>query len=336
MQTRARLTLFRQLLMVLVLGLVTSANGEDAGLWPSLLDAPSLTLFRALTNHETQIRYSVATSGQAQIQSSSNLLNWDTLATFPPSSSVLFIDSGAPYAARRFYRGVDTPLTNSLAGDNISTTNGDIIIHPINHATFVMSWNGQVIYFDPVGGAAPFAGMPKPNLIFVTDIHTDHMDASTLSAVGAVNAKLIVPQSVRDMLPANLQAVCQVMTNGQSIKINGMSVDALPMYNTTAGRILYHTPGRGNGYVLGMSNRRIYVSGDTEDIPEMLALKNIDVAFVCMNLPYTMDIPQAAGAVRKFRPKMVYPYHYSGSDVNQFKTLVGNDAGVEVRLRTWY
>jgi L-ascorbate metabolism protein UlaG (beta-lactamase superfamily) len=108
------------------------------------------------------------------------------------------------------------------------------------------------------------------------------------------------------------------------------------MYNLTAERLKFHTKGRGNGYVVTLGGKRIYLSGDTEDIPEMLALKNIDVAFVCMNLPYTMTVEQAARAVRAFRPRVVYPYHYRGSDLNKFKELVGTDAGVEVRLREWY
>ena len=108
------------------------------------------------------------------------------------------------------------------------------------------------------------------------------------------------------------------------------------MYNLTADRLKYHNKGRGNGYVFTVGGKRIYISGDTEDIPEMRALKNIDVAFVCMNLPYTMTEEQAASAVREFKPKIVYPYHYRGSDVEKFKKLVGEDSGVEVRLRDWY
>jgi len=108
------------------------------------------------------------------------------------------------------------------------------------------------------------------------------------------------------------------------------------MYNLTADRLKYHNKGRGNGYVVTVGGKRIYISGDTEDIPEMRALKNIDVAFVCMNLPYTMTEEQAASAVREFKPKIVYPFHYRGSDVEKFKKLVGEDSGVEVRLRDWY
>ena len=108
------------------------------------------------------------------------------------------------------------------------------------------------------------------------------------------------------------------------------------MYNLTPSRLSYHTKGRGNGYVLNLGGRRIYISGDTEDIREMRDLQHIDVAFVCMNLPFTMDIPQAVSAVREFRPRRIFPYHYSSSNVTQFKQLVGTDLEIEVLLRKWY
>jgi L-ascorbate metabolism protein UlaG (beta-lactamase superfamily) len=115
-----------------------------------------------------------------------------------------------------------------------------------------------------------------------------------------------------------------------------LSVEAVPMYNLTPDRLQYHDKGRGNGYVVTLGGRRVYISGDTEDIPEMRALEDIDVAFVCFNLPYTMTEEQAASAVREFAPTIVYPYHYRGSDVERFTELVGSDAGVEVRTGGWY
>ncbi len=116
----------------------------------------------------------------------------------------------------------------------------------------------------------------------------------------------------------------------------GIPIEATPAYNLDPNRQQFHPKGRGNGYLLTLGGKRIYLSGDTEDTPEMRALKNIDVAFLCMNLPYTMDVQHAAAAVREFRPKVVYPYHCRGSDLEKFKTLVGSDAGVEVRIRDWY
>jgi L-ascorbate metabolism protein UlaG (beta-lactamase superfamily) len=156
-----------------------------------------------------------------------------------------------------------------------------------------------------------------------------------LNAVGATNATIIAPSVVLPMLSAQLRAKTIVLANGRSTNVAGVTIEAIGMYNITAGRN-NHTKGVGNGYVLTLGDRRIYISGDTEDVPEMRALEGIDVAFVCMNLPFTMDVNQAANAVREFRPRMVYPYHYRGSDVTRFKQLVGPAAGVEVRLRNWY
>ena len=131
-----------------------------------------------------------------------------------------------------------------------------------------------------------------------------------------------------------LRTIC--VANGETKSLLGLTVEAMPMYNTIPERTKFHPKGRGNGYVLTFADKRVYLSGDTEDIPEMRALKNIDVAFICMNLPYTMTPEQAAGAVREFRPKIVYPYHCRGSDLDKFKRLVSEVNGVEVRLRDWY
>ena len=224
---------------------------------------------------------------------------------------------------------------NKLDGDRIATTDGDLIIHPINHATFVMAWKNKTIYVDPVGGGKRFDGLPKPDLVLVTDIHGDHLDAGTLEAVVG-GAKIVAPAAVAEKLPDKLRKQTTVLANGETKSVADVNVEAVPMYNLTADRLKFHNKGRGNGYVVALGGKRVYISGDTEDIPEMRALKNIDVAFVCMNLPYTMTVEQAANAVREFKPKIVYPYHYRGSDTEKFKQLVGNDSGVEVRLRDWY
>ena len=224
---------------------------------------------------------------------------------------------------------------NKLDGDKIATRDGDLVVHPINHATFAMAWKDKTIYVDPVGGSKRFDGLPKPDLILVTDIHGDHLDAGTLEAIGG-SATIVAPAAVAEKLPEKLRKQTTVLANGETKSVAGITVEAVPMYNLTADRLKFHTKGRGNGYVVTLGDKRAYISGDTEDIPEMRALKHIDVAFVCMNLPYTMTIEQAAGAVREFKPKIVYPYHYRGSDTEKFKQLVGSESGVEVRLRDWY
>ncbi|HTI68292.1 MAG TPA: MBL fold metallo-hydrolase [Caulobacteraceae bacterium] len=220
----------------------------------------------------------------------------------------------------------------ALTGDKIATSKGDLTIHPVNHASFVMSYGGKTIYNDPVGGAAAFAGLPRPDLILVTDIHGDHMDAPTLAALG--NAPIVAPPAVRDALPAPLKARVQVLANGASGTFDGVPVQAVAAYNTTPDRLQFHAKGRGNGYVLTFGDKRVYIAGDTEETPEMDALKSIDVAFMPMNLPYTMTVEQAAHAVAAFKPKIVYPYHSRGSDVPAFAKLVGT--GADVRIRAWY
>jgi L-ascorbate metabolism protein UlaG (beta-lactamase superfamily) len=236
--------------------------------------------------------------------------------------------------------GTSAPSAHSadaIEGDHVATSDGDLIIHPLNHATFVMGWKEKTIYVDPVGSGKRFDGFPKPDLILVTDIHGDHLSPETLEAVADAKTTVVAPSAVAEKLPEKLRKQTTVLANGETKKsVTGVSIEAVPMYNLTADRLKYHNKGRGNGYVLTMGGKRVYISGDTEDIPEMRALQNIDVAFVCMNLPYTMTEEQAASAVRAFKPKIVYPYHYRDSDVEKFKKLVGEGSGIEVRLRDWY
>ncbi len=232
-----------------------------------------------------------------------------------------------------------------LTGDKIPTSAGDLIIHPIHHGTFVMSWNGRTIYVDPAPGpgqdrqvsaASAFAGLPAPDIILITDIHGDHYNVPTLMGLPR-GARLVAPQAVVELLPSNpLRGNSMRLSNGRTITVHGIQIEAVPMYNLTKDRLQYHDRGRGNGYVLTMGGVRVYIAGDTEDIPEMRALRDIDVAFIPMNLPFTMTPEQAADAVREFRPRIVYPYHYGKSDVAQFTRLVGSDVGVEVRARNWY
>ncbi len=239
--------------------------------------------------------------------------------------------------------------TNVAASDSATSTNMNmpnnaaeqVKITPIEHASVVLNWRDTVIYVDPVGGAAMYAAQPKAGVILVTDIHSDHMDAETLKAVSEGGVPIIAPQAVRDKLPAELQSHVTVLANGETHMMGGWKIEAIPMYNTTADRQQYHAKGRGNGYVIEHDGVRVYLSGDTEDIPEMRALRNIDIAFVCMNLPYTMTEEQAASAVAEFKPRQVYPYHYRGtdgmSDVAKFKKLVNEAApGVQVMQLDWY
>lgn len=229
-----------------------------------------------------------------------------------------------------------------ITPDVITTQAGSLTIQPIQHATMVMTVGGHAIYVDPVGGSATFAGLPAPDLILVTDIHGDHFNLGTLRAILTPKTILVVPKAVADKLTYDsLISRAVILNNGESTTKLGITIQAIPMYNLPESPTAMHTKGRGNGYILAIGGKNIYISGDTQGIPEMRALKNIDVAFVCMNLPYTMDIKEAADAVLAFKPKIVYPYHYRGqggfSDVNTFKGLVAaGNPNIEVRLRDWY
>lgn len=214
-------------------------------------------------------------------------------------------------------------------------------IHPIAHATVVLSWGHLTIYVDPVGGAAAFEGLKDADLILISDIHGDHFDLETLKALNTEKAKIMVPQAVADKMGAEFTPQIDVLNNGDSKVRFGVRVEAIPMYNLREEAKDFHTKGRGNGYVLHLGDESVYFSGDTEDIPEMRALENIDIAFICMNLPYTMTEESAANAVLAFRPKKVYPYHYRGrpeiSNVAKFKALVtAGNPNIEVVQLDWY
>jgi len=227
------------------------------------------------------------------------------------------------------------------APDQVDTSNGPLTIQPILHATMALTWNTKTIYVDPYGGVKAFEGIAAPDLILITDIHGDHLNLETLGFIETSKTILVVPQAVADKLPDNLKVKAVVVNNGSATEQLGISIAAIPMYNLPEAPDSRHTKGRGNGYILNFGGKTVYVAGDTEDIPEMRALSNIDIAFVCMNQPFTMDINQAASAVLEFKPKIVYPFHYRGqgglSDVEGFKKIVESETDkIEVRIRNWY
>ena len=229
-----------------------------------------------------------------------------------------------------------------VAPDVVRTSSGPLSIQPLVHASLVLSLPNLVIYADPTGGAANYEGIKAPDVILVTDIHGDHFDPKTIAAVRTASTTLIVPKAVADKLPDSLRGKLVILANGDKTSQSGIDILAIPMYNLPASTTdPRHPKGRGNGYVLTIGGKNIYLSGDTQGIPEMRALKNIDIAFVCMNLPYTMDVNEAADAVLAFKPHIVYPYHYRGqgglSDVEAFRSKVeAGDRNIEVRLRNWY
>ena len=216
-----------------------------------------------------------------------------------------------------------------------------IKIIPIEHATAVIEWKNVTIYVDPVGGAERFKEQKPPDLILITDEHGDHFNLETLEGLNTQKTKIMMPQAVAYQMPDAFTPQIDVLRNGDVKERYGISVKAIPMYNLRKEALKFHQKGRGNGYVLNLGNQRVYFSGDTEDIPEMRELQDIDLAFVCMNLPYTMTVESAADAVLEFKPKKVYPYHYRGrpdvSDVSRFMELVKNgDPSIEVIQLDWY
>jgi L-ascorbate metabolism protein UlaG (beta-lactamase superfamily) len=222
-------------------------------------------------------------------------------------------------------------------GDSYKADGGEILIAPVSHASFVMSVPGLVIYNDPVGDKAIYDGQPAAQLVLITHEHQDHFQPETLAAIVGADTKLIVNPSVMEKLPADLKAKATSIGNGGNATVGPVTIDAIPAYNTTEDRKKYHPQGRDNGYVLTAGGMRVYIAGDTEDIPEMRALKDIDIAFVPMNLPFTMDVDQASSAVAEFKPAIVYPYHYKGSDPATFATKVTAAAPeVKVVQGAWY
>jgi L-ascorbate metabolism protein UlaG (beta-lactamase superfamily) len=217
--------------------------------------------------------------------------------------------------------------------DTFQTSKGIVTVTPIRHATLVLGFDGKTIVLDP-WSQAPAGWLPKADLVLITDIHQDHFDRDGISAVRKEGTVFVAPEAVQKDLPE-----AKVLKNGAKTEHFGISIRAIPMYNTKRGPEpgkLFHDKGRGNGYLLGFGDKTFYFSGDTECTPEMKALENVDVAFVCMNLPYTMPVEEAVECVKAFKPKVVIPFHYRGSDTSAFKTALSATPEVDVRLRDFY
>jgi L-ascorbate metabolism protein UlaG (beta-lactamase superfamily) len=224
------------------------------------------------------------------------------------------------------------PAPIPAATDSFETSAGPLLkIHPVHHGTFWLEIGPKIVWVDP-WSKVPLDG-PKADVVLITDIHSDHYDEAGLAAVRKPETVVVAPEIV-----ARKVADAVVMHNGETRELGFMQLGAVPMYNLQRGPAagkLYHDKGRGNGYVMKIGETRVYVSGDTECTPEMRTLKDIDIAFVCMNLPYTMPPAEAAQCIMSFKPKVVFPYHYRDSNLDELdQALAGS--GVEVRRRKWY
>jgi L-ascorbate metabolism protein UlaG (beta-lactamase superfamily) len=223
-------------------------------------------------------------------------------------------------------------LTAFAQTQTFSTSDGDVKITPIFHASTLIQAGGKTIYIDPAK-PAKIDGLPKADLILISHIHADHFDPEYIAKLSQPSTEVIAPASVVEKFPS-----AKPMANGQTQHWQQWTIEAVPAYNLKRGPAagqLFHPKGRDNGYVLTYGGKRFYFSADTEGTPEMRALKNIDVAFVCMNLPYTMPPDEAADAVKAFHPKIVIPYHYRNSDLKVFQQRLAG-TGIEVRLLDWY
>jgi L-ascorbate metabolism protein UlaG (beta-lactamase superfamily) len=225
------------------------------------------------------------------------------------------------------------PLATSAAQQNFETDTFDIgqkklVIHVIGHGTLMLDYDGLIIHVDPVGRYTDYSKMPKADIILITHQHQDHLDKNTIGLIKKESTEIILDRSSQEVLGFG-----RIMANGDTANISGIKITAVPAYNTTKGRDKFHPRGRDNGYLLDIGDKRIYIAGDTEDIPEMKKLKNIDLAFLPMNQPYTMTPNQLANAVKMIKPRIVYPYHYGDSDLSALPKLLKGVKGVELRIR---
>ncbi|MFQ6038286.1 MAG: MBL fold metallo-hydrolase [Candidatus Aminicenantales bacterium] len=226
-----------------------------------------------------------------------------------------------------------SPSNRDFEEDLFSTSAGQLKITFIGHGTLMFTLDSKVIHVDPVGRYADYAQLPKADLILITHEHGDHLDLSAIKKIQTSATKVVLTEKC--MAKARVEGGI-VMKKGDTATVAGISLEAVPAYNIQHMRrpgMPFHPKGEGNGYVLTFGDTRVYVAGDTENTPEMKGLKDIDIAFLPMNLPYTMTPEMVADAARAFRPKILYPYHYGNTDPQKLVELLKGEQGIEVRIR---
>jgi L-ascorbate metabolism protein UlaG (beta-lactamase superfamily) len=219
----------------------------------------------------------------------------------------------------------------TFEADTIKTSQGDLKITFVGHGTLIFSFKDKVIHVDPYGKVADYSKLPKADIILITHEHPDHLDLEAIKKIKKDGTTFVLTQKCADVVGRGL-----IMKNGDVLNVGGIEIQAVPAYNLVHLRPSggpYHPKGIGNGYVITFGDKRVYVAGDTENIPEMKELKDIDVAFLPMNLPYTMTPEMVADAAKSFKPKVLYPYHTGDTDVTQLSKLMNGVEGVEVRIR---
>ena len=218
-----------------------------------------------------------------------------------------------------------------MESDTIKTSGGDLVISFLGHSSLVMSWNGRTIHSDPVSSEADYAKLPKADILLISHDHDDHLDLKAVGHIKTAATKIVGNPDVEKQIPGTI-----VMKNGDTKTVDGLTIEAVPAYNIkhmAAPGKPFHPKGVGNGYIVHFADVRLYLAGDTENIPEMKQLQNIDIAFLPMNLPYTMTPEMVADAACAFHPKILYPYHQGETDASRLVTLLKDTPGVEVRIR---
>ena len=215
--------------------------------------------------------------------------------------------------------------------DRFTTSGGDLEMTMIGHGTLMFTFNDLVIHIDPVGREADYSKLPKADLILVTHEHGDHLDKGVIDQIRKSATEIYLNPASAEQINGGI-----AMKNGDIRETNGIKIEAVPAYNVEHKRPNgepFHPKGRGNGYILTLGGKRIYIAGDTENIAEMKSIRNIDIAFLPMNLPYTMTPEMVADAARTFRPKILYPYHFGQTDPNKLVDLLKDEKDIEVRIR---
>jgi len=215
--------------------------------------------------------------------------------------------------------------------DIVKTDTGDLKITFIRHGTLMFEYGGKVIHVDPWSQLADYSKLPKADLVLVTHEHGDHLDTKAIGIIRQEQTKVVLTKACAEKVPGGM-----VMKNGDVLTVLGLKIEAIPAYNIVHKRSngqAFHPKGRGNGYVITFGKTRVYVAGDTENVPEMKKLKKIDIAFLPMNLPYTMTPEMVADAAKAFEPKILYPYHYGQTDPKLLESLLKDSEKIEVRIR---
>lgn len=215
--------------------------------------------------------------------------------------------------------------------DMLPTSAGDVEVTFLGHGSLMLRFQGKVIHVDPYSGVADYARLPKADIILLTHHHQDHLDPAALGHARTPATEMVLTEKCAETIPGGL-----IMGNGDEKVVQGIGIRAVPAYNLVHRRSsgeLFHPRGEGNGYVLDLGGTRIYIAGDTENIPEMKELRDIDYAFLPMNLPYTMTPEMVADAALAFRPGVLYPYHYGETDPGELVALLRDAKDIEVRIR---